>query len=161
VRLPDNPIRPPIVPVTRLASARLTRYPRMRAVRGWLIVYWALWAAFVMTAALNMLHMRAGFLTNYTADLVVPALLYVMLRGVADRDPRPTLLRRWFGRTPERAGTVVFLASAGTEWSQRNWPRGVFSGRYDPWDIAAFALGIVLCYVCDKWGLIPHPGMAN
>jgi hypothetical protein len=130
---------------------RLTTYPRIRALGGWLLVYWALWAAFIATAALNMLHVRAGFFTNHAADLVVPALLYVMLRGLAERERRPpTFMRRWFGGTPERTGTVLFIASAATEWSQRYWPHGVFSGRYDPLDIAAFGVGIGLCYVCDK-----------
>lgn len=32
-------------------------------------------AAFLLTAALNLLHLRAGFLTNHLADLTVPALL--------------------------------------------------------------------------------------
>ena len=133
----------------------------MRALRGWRFVYWALWVAFVATAVLNMFHVRAGFFTNHAADLVVPAFLYVMLRGLAERDYRPTLLRRWFGGTPERAGMVLFVASAATDWCQRYWPHGVFSGRYDPLDIAAFGFGIVVCYGCDKWGSIPHPGVAS
>lgn len=123
----------------------------MTALRGWLLTYRVLWVAFLVTAALNMLHVRAGFLTNYAADLVVPALLYVMLRALAERDRRPTLLRRCFGGSPERTGTVLFLASSATEWSQRYWPEGVFAGRYDPWDVAAFGIGIVLCYLGDRW----------
>jgi len=122
----------------------------MRARRGWVILYWSLWAVVVLTAALNMLQVRAGFLTNYAADLAVPPLLYVMTRGLAERDRQPTLPRRWFGGTPERAAVVLFLASAGTECSQRYWPKGVFPGRYDPADIAAFAVGIAICYVCDR-----------
>jgi len=120
--------------------------------RGWLVAYWGLWAAFILTAALNMLRVRAGFLTNYAADVVVPALLYVMLRGLAERPRAPGLLRRWFGLTPERAAFGVFVASAATELSQRYWPRGVFAGRYDVLDIAAFAGGIAVCYVCDRFG---------
>ncbi len=132
----------------------------MRATRGWVIAYWSLWAAVFLTAALNMLHVRAGFLTNYAADLVVPALLYVMFRGLAERERRPRLLRRWFGATPERSALVLFLASAGTEWSQRYWPKGVFSGRYDPWDIAAFGVGIGICYACDRWVSFSGSGAA-
>jgi hypothetical protein len=124
----------------------------MRKVHGWLAVYWGLWAAFILTAALNMLHVRAGFLTSYAADIVVPALLYVMLRGLAEHRGRPSLLSRWLGCSPERAAIVVFVASAATEWSQRYWPRGVFAGRYDPLDIAAFGSGLLSCYACDKFG---------
>ncbi len=133
----------------------------MSARNAWRIVYWTLWAAFILTAALNMLHIRAGFLTNHAADLVVPALLYVMFRGLAEHDRRPTFLRRWLGATPERAGGALFLASAVTELSQRFWPGGLFPGRFDPLDIAAFALGLVLCYAGDKWGTAPQPGRVD
>ena len=39
----------------------------------WRIVYGALFAAFVLAAALNMLRARAGLLTNHLDDVVVPA----------------------------------------------------------------------------------------
>jgi hypothetical protein len=126
-----------------------------RAPRGWIITYWVLWAAFVLTAALNMLHVRAGFFTNYAADLVVPALLYVITRGLAVGDRRPAFVRRWFGGTPERTAVVLFLASTATEWCQRYWPNGIFRGQYDPFDIAAFGIGIAIVYVCDKWSSFP------
>ena len=45
---------------------------------GWTFAYRGLMGAFLLTAALNLLHARAGFLTNYLADLTVPALLYVL-----------------------------------------------------------------------------------
>ena len=120
--------------------------------KTWRLVYWILWAAFIATAALNMAHVRAGFFTNYAADLVVPALLYVMTRGLAEERSRPKLLRRWFGGTPERAAAVLFIASAATEVSQYYWPKGVFRGHFDPWDLAAYAAGIACCYTGDKWG---------
>jgi hypothetical protein len=120
--------------------------------RLWRLAYWILWTAFIATAALNMLHVRAGFMTNHAADVVVPALLYVMVRGLADPNPRPTLTRRWFGATPERAGAVLLLASAATEVCQYYWPNGIFRGRFDPWDIAAFGVGLLVCYACDTWG---------
>lgn len=128
----------------------------MRVLGGWVIINRTLWAVFILTAALNMLHLRVGFLTNHAADLVVPALLYVMLRGLAERTPQRTFLRRWFGATPERAAITLLLASAATEWSQRSWPHGVFSGRFDPMDIVAFAVGLSLCYACEKSKWIPR-----
>lgn len=54
---------------------------------------------------------------------------------------------------------VLFLASTATEWSQQYWPRGVFAGRYDPLDIAAFGSGILICYACDRFG--PRTGTAS
>ena len=70
-------------------------------VRGWSIAYRVLQAAFLLTAALNVLRIRAGFLTNYLADLTLPALLYVISRGLAT-GKRRHLLMSWVGRTPER-----------------------------------------------------------
>jgi hypothetical protein len=116
--------------------------------REWKLVYWTLMAAFFLTAALNLLHVRAGFLTSYLADLTVPALLYVVSRGFATA--KPPYLLRWLGRTPERAAGVLFLASVATEVSQIYWPRGFFAGRYDPWDIVAYGAGLLACYFFDR-----------
>ena len=118
-------------------------------VRGWSIAYWLLSASLLLTAALNMLHIRAGFVTSYLADLTVPALLYVVSRGLAT-GKRRNVLMRWLGRTPERAASVFFLASTVTEVSQIYWPRGLFRGRYDPWDIVAYGAGLSACYCCEK-----------
>jgi hypothetical protein len=117
--------------------------------RGWTFAYWLLWSCFYLTAALTMLHIRAGFVTSYLADLTVPALLYVMSRGLVTGKWR-NLLMRWLGRTPERAASFFFLASTATEVSQIYWPRGFFAGRYDPWDIVAYGAGLLVCYGCDK-----------
>ena len=119
---------------------------------GWRITYWTLAAAFIATAALNMGHVRGGFLTNQLADLVVPAFLYVTARGLADREPRQTLLRKTVGATPETAASILFFASAATEFSQIYWPKGMFAGRFDPVDLAAYAVGLGICYICDRRG---------
>jgi len=118
--------------------------------RGWFIVYWALFVTFLGTAALNMLHVRGGILTNQTADLVAPAWLYVVARGLYSVNGRQTFIQRTLGRTPERAALALFLASALTEISQFYWPRGLFSGRFDALDILAYAIGLATCYVVDK-----------
>jgi hypothetical protein len=118
---------------------------------GWNLAYRMLMAAFLLTAALNLLHVRAGFLTNYLADLTVPALLYVVSRGLAPGTGLyPGRLMRLLGRTPERAALFFFLASSATELSQILWPGGFFAGRFDPLDIAAYGVGLAVCYVFDK-----------
>jgi hypothetical protein len=117
--------------------------------RGWLVAYWTLFVAFLGTAALNMLHLRGGFLTNHAADLVVPAWLYVTSRGLHSRNGRQTLMQRTLGQTPERAALVLFLASTLTEVSQFYWPRGLFAGRFDALDVLAYAVGLAICYVLD------------
>ncbi len=121
--------------------------------RAWLVAYWTLFIAFLGTAALNMLHVRGGLLTNHAADLVVPAWLYVASRGLHSRNGRQTLMQRTLGQTPERAALVLFLASTLTEISQFYWPRGLFPGRFDALDILAYALGLAICYVMDKRSL--------
>ena len=119
---------------------------------GWTIAYWTLWATFLLAAVLNMLRVRGGFLTNYLSDVAVPALLYVVSRGLASNKRRlPHLpLMRWIGRTPEGAALSFFLASSATELSQVFWPTGLFAGRFDPWDIVAYGAGLLACYAFEK-----------
>lgn len=121
---------------------------------GWKVAYWMLMTAFLTAAALNLLQVRAGFFTSHLADLTVPALLYVVTRGLATPDRPRDFVKRAIGRTPERAAILLFLASAATEVSQIRWPDGFFRGRYDPWDIVAFGAGLLVCYGIDKMGTV-------
>lgn len=123
---------------------------QMPRIRLWRIAYYLLFIAFLGTAALNMLQVRGGFLTNYAADLVVPAWLYVAARGLHSPRGRETLIQRTIGRTPEIAALSLFTASTLTEISQRYWPHGIFSGRFDLLDVLAYACGLAACYVGDK-----------
>lgn len=122
----------------------------MARVRLWRVAYYLLFFAFVATAALNMLRVRGGFLTNHAADLVVPAWLYIAIRGLHEPRGRETLIQRKIGRTPESAALSLFTASTLTEISQFYWPHGVFPGRFDPLDVLAYACGLAACYVGDK-----------
>ena len=110
-----------------------------------------------MSAALNLLHLRAGFLTNHLADLVVPAWLYVAARGLQSDGRRSTFIQRTIGRTPELAAVSLFTASALTELSQRYWPHGIFRGRFDPLDVLAYGVGLTACYVADRLTSVPAP----
>ena len=110
----------------------------------WHRVYYFLTAVFVATAALNMLGMRAGFMTNYAADIVVPAWLYIALRGHAPGGRRGPFARM-FGSSPTITSLTLFVASAFTEVSQHFWPEGLFRGTFDPLDILAFAGGLSAC----------------
>ncbi len=126
------------------------REPRFTRASAWVVVYWVLMGCFILTAALNLLHVRGGFLTNHLADLTLPALLYVLARELA---PGKKLAFRvftgWVGRTPERAALVLFLASTATEVSQWFWPWGPFAGRFDPIDVGAYGLGLWVVYLAD------------
>lgn len=115
----------------------------------WRVLSWGLLAGFAAAAALNMMDIAGGFATNHLADVAGPAWLYIVLRGLAEPEKR-TRLGRFFGATPERAAAILLIGSSVTELSQIYWPRGVFSGRFDPLDLAAFAVGIVLLYLLDR-----------
>jgi hypothetical protein len=120
----------------------------------WRLLSWVLFAAFLVAAALNMTHTSAGFATNHLADLVGPAWLYIAFRGLAQPEKR-NRLGRFLGATPERAATILFVGSAATEIAQIYWPAGVFSGRFDPLDIAAFAIALLRC---SWWTRSSRPG---
>lgn len=118
--------------------------------RAWLSIYWSLLAVLLITAALNMLHLRGGFLTNHAADVVVPAWMYVGARGLHSTSGLRTRVQRTLGQSPEIAALGLFFASALTEVSQYYWPHGLFRGRFDPLDILSYAVGLVVCYAFDK-----------
>jgi len=115
----------------------------------WRLLSRVLFGAFLITAALNMTGTAAGFATDHLADLVGPAWLYVVFRGLAE-PAKGSRLRQLLGASPERAAIVLFAGSTATEITQIFWPSGVFAGRFDPLDISAFALGILPLYLIDK-----------
>ena len=117
----------------------------------WKILHHVLLVVFLVTAALNMLDIHGGFLTNYAADLVVPAWLYVVTRGLHPDRQQPTIIQKLFGRTPEIAASSLFIASTLTELRQRVWPNGPFAGRFDIFDIVAYGVGLASCYAAEKF----------
>jgi hypothetical protein len=123
---------------------------------GWRIAQRVLLGLFILAAALNMLDVHAGFLTSHLADLVVPAWMYVVSRGLHAPGGRAPRIQRTLGRSPEVAALSLFVASALTEISQLYWPHGVFRGRFDPLDIVAYGAGLAMCYTADRlWGAEP------
>jgi len=117
--------------------------------RGWLAAYWVLFAAFLATAALNMVHVRGGIFTSYAADVVVPAWLYIATRGLHQATPTGHL-PRLIGWSPELTAAVLFFGSTATELAQRYWPQGLVAGHYDPVDIVAFGVAVGVCYAIDR-----------
>ena len=139
----------PVAPVTRIRSEFIG--DMIWRNMAWRFAYWVLMGAFLLTASLNLLHARAGFWTSCLADLTVPALLYILARNlVPGKQLYPQPLTRILGRTPETAAAALFLASTATEISQVLWPRGFFAGRFDPWDIVAYGVGLAVCYGFDR-----------
>lgn len=127
--------------------------------RYWAIAYWILFPCWILGAWLFMQRYHGGFLTNYLSDLSFPPWYYIHLRGLNRTSapmPRLVLAGRWFGQTPERAALSIFLVGTVAEFKTLWWPGGIIVGTFDPWDIAAYAVGLVACYVVDKWArLIP------
>ncbi len=117
--------------------------------RAWTVAYWGLTVAFLVTGFISMYRIRAGFLSNYAADLTCPAWLYIGIRG-PHRTNRPSRFGQFFGATPERAALVIFGGSALTELSQIWWPHGFFRGAFDPYDILAYAVGVGVPYLVEK-----------
>lgn len=117
---------------------------------AWGLAYRALWAAFLVAAALNLLRVRGGFLTNYLADIALPALMYVAARGLGSPRSRRLPVMALIGRTPERTALTLLVASSATELSQALWPAGPFAGRFDPLDIVAYGVGVLVPYVADR-----------
>lgn len=116
---------------------------------SWKIAYYVLLIGWIVGAAMNMMRMHGGFVTNYLADLTFPPWFYITLRGKVTDRQKVIRAARWFGETPLRAAVSIFLVGAITEISSYHFPRGPFGGTFDPWDIVAYALGLTICYICE------------
>jgi hypothetical protein len=113
---------------------------------SWGGAYWVLLVVFVSLVGLSMADVKAGPLTSWGADVVVPALLYIMLRGLHHPRPRATGL----GASAEATAAVLFLGATFVEVSQRYWPQGFFTGVFDPIDVLAYAVGVGACYLAER-----------
>jgi hypothetical protein len=119
----------------------------------WRIASILLLAAWIITAILNMRHVHVPFVTTHLADVVLPAWVYIGLRGL-DGWQRG---QRWslglLTRNPEVTAGVLIAGSTMTELSQKYWPVRPFQGTFDAIDVLAFAVGIGACYGADKLAL--------
>ena len=103
-----------------------------------------LWIFFTAIGLLQMNRVHLGVITDYGADVVCPALLFVITR-----QGRSVL--RHLGMRPDRPAVIaagVFWFSAAWEIAQRfHWIPGVF----DPLDLLAYAIGVLVPYLVDRW----------
>lgn len=116
----------------------------------WVIAHWILMPAWTIGALLTMAKVNGGFFTNYLSDLTNPPDMYIVLRGLWSSSGKIPYLATWFGQTPERTGISILLVGIISEFSQKYWKGGPFAGTFDPWDIAAFSGGLIICYFFDK-----------
>jgi hypothetical protein len=123
--------------------------------QSWRSIEWFLLAVWLVDAALVMTRHRAGLFTSHAADLTLPAWLYVVIRS-KHPSSRVAPLRLLASAPPAVIAAVVFIASTATEVSQYFWPRGLFSGTFDPLDIFAYGAGVGLCLLADlRWPIPP------
>lgn len=91
--------------------------------------------------ALQMFHIRGGFMTNYGADLVGTAWLYAMFRQGR------TVIRPGRVMSPGRTTAFIFIACAASELAQK---LRLFPGVFDPLDFFAYAASVLACYALDR-----------
>jgi hypothetical protein len=99
-------------------------------------------ATALFVGALQALRVNAGMLTSYGADVFGTAWLYAMFRQGA------TILQRGRRLSAPATAAVVFAGCAGSEWGQR---LDLIPGRFDPYDLVAFAVTVAACYVVDRF----------
>lgn len=124
----------------------------LRQSAGWLFAERALLVIWVAAALMTMypqlrraVGLDAGFFTSYAADLTNPPWVYIVLRRGAGIP-----VGRWFGRSPASAAFSIFVFGVMTELSQIHWPHGFFAGTFDPMDIAAYGVGLLICSLIDR-----------
>lgn len=112
--------------------------------------------AFVGIGGMQMYQVNGGVVTSYGADLLAPPILYFSFRE-GYRIPRTTRVWRL---DPLASLLTVFIGCAVWEWSQRydfgGTPLALAAGRFDPLDLLAYALGLLISYAVDVRLLVPR-----
>jgi hypothetical protein len=118
---------------------------------NWRITYYLVFICWLLGAMLSMFEMKAGFVTNYLADLTFPAWFYIFIRGLDKSTQRPKTLKlfgTWFGRSPLRAFISIFLVGFASELYTYYFPNSI--GVFDWIDIAAYFIGLLICFLFDN-----------
>lgn len=92
--------------------------------------------------ALQAFRVRAGWVTNYGADVFGTIWLYAMFRQGR------TVFQRGRRLGAGATALVVFAGCAASEFGQR-WH--VVPGVFDPLDLAAFAVSVGACWLVDRF----------
>lgn len=119
----------------------------------WRIAYYFLLVCWILGALLFMYRIRAGWLNCYLSDVAFPPWFYIHLRGLHRSDRRKAFLpivKDFFGVIPWRAGISIFLVGLVSELLVV-WPRPLITGTFDPLDILAYAVGLIVCMAFDLW----------
>ena len=112
--------------------------------------------AFVGIGGMQMYEVDGGLVTSYGADLLAPPILYFSFRE-GYRIPRSGLIWRL---SPLASLLTVLGGCAAWEWSQRfdlsGTPLVITAGVFDPVDLLAYTLGLLVCYSVDVRWLLPR-----
>lgn len=106
------------------------------------LFYNAMMAIALAIGALQTFQVKAGWLTNYGADVFGTAWLYGLFR-----QGRTVLQRRRGGMSAGATAAFVFAGCAGSEFMQAV---KLIPGVFDPLDLAAFAATVTACYALDR-----------
>jgi hypothetical protein len=115
----------------------LIKYEKYLAYLGWLI--------FATVGLLQMFRVKGGFITNYGADIIAPAMLYYSIRI------NKTILNRIFKKGLNEIHTFILLwiLCVGWETLQRFDLSGTIfffaKGTFDYFDILAYTLTLLAC----------------
>lgn len=94
-----------------------------------------------------MWHVHGGFFSNYLADIAFPPWYYIVIRGLSTTGKKTPVLLRWFGVSAGRAAISILLAGIAYEFGQLY---RIIPGTFDLWDVAAYAVGPVICLAFEK-----------
>ena len=104
-----------------------------------------------------MARVNAGILTAYGADFFGPIALYASTRS-------NSTVAKWFTRrapSPAASAAIVLIACVAWEWCQRfdlrGTPLAITRGRFDPYDIVAYAAGVGIAFVTEKMAVRRSP----
>jgi len=95
----------------------------------------------LMVGALQMYHVHGGLLTDYGADVFGTAWLYAMTRQGL------TIVQRGRPLGAGLSAVIVFVLCAVSEFGQQ-WH--LFPGRFDPFDLLAYAGTLLVCWLFDR-----------
>lgn len=103
----------------------------------------SLWVVVFVVIGLQYLNVRAGPLTNWGGDFFGSMAVYGTLRTGGRRS-------NWLARmrpSPLWSAAIVLVGCIAWELGQISH---VIPGRYDPWDIAAYVLGVAVVFTAEK-----------
>jgi hypothetical protein len=114
-------------------------------------LYWKVaLITFGIIALATCLVPTPGFWSSYVLDIVGPAWIYILVRGLFSKT-QPAMLARFL--SPEVALVICIVACFLIESAQYF---RLYEAHYDSLDFVAYVSLLVPCYATDRW-LVNHP----